>query len=47
MTQTVDVEDSRSEDDGGAITNPQKTTTTTGARTPAKPKPSPVKKKHG
>jgi hypothetical protein len=37
VTQTVDVEDGRSEDDGGVLTNPQK------AKTPAA-KP-PVKKK--
>jgi len=40
VTQTVDVEDGRSEDDGGVLTNPQKTSTS--AKT-AKP---PVKKKH-
>ena len=40
VTQTVDVEDGRSEDDGGVLTNPQKTST---AAKPAKP---PVKKKH-
>ncbi len=40
MTQTVDVEDSRSEDDGGTITNSQ-TSTKSGAKAPAKP----VKKK--
>lgn len=40
VTQTVDVEDGRSEDDGGVLTNPQKTTT-------AKPAPKPQpKKKH-
>ena len=38
VTQTVDVEDGRSEDDGGVMKNPQKTST-------AKTKP-PVKKKH-
>ena len=36
VTQTVDVEDGRSEDDGGVLTNPQK------AKGPAK---APVKKK--
>lgn len=36
VTQTVDVEDGRSEDDGGVLTNPQK------AKPPAKP---PLKKK--
>jgi uncharacterized lipoprotein YajG len=41
VTQTVDVEDGRSEDDGGVLTNPQKTST---AGKPA-PKPQP-KKKH-
>ncbi len=44
MTQTVDVEDSRSEDDGGTITNSQ-TPATHGAKAPAKPKSAPVKKK--
>jgi hypothetical protein len=39
VTQTVDVEDGRSEDDGGVLTNPQKAKTTTKV---AKP---PVKKK--
>ena len=39
VTQTVDVEDGRSEDDGGVLTNPQK------AKTPAKPAKPPVKKK--
>jgi hypothetical protein len=40
VTQTVDVEDGRSEDDGGVLTNPQKT------KTPAKaPVKAPVKKK--
>ncbi|MEA2338662.1 MAG: hypothetical protein QOE82_2669 [Thermoanaerobaculia bacterium] len=39
VTQTVDVEDGRSEDDGGVLTNPTKT--------PPKPAPKPpVKKKH-
>lgn len=41
VTQTVDIEDGRSEEDGGVLTNPQKTST---AKPPA-PKP-PVKKKH-
>jgi hypothetical protein len=41
VTQTVDVEDGRSEDDGGVLTNPQTKTATTG-KPPAKP---PVKKK--
>jgi hypothetical protein len=40
VTQTVDVEDGRSEDDGGVLTNPQKGTKT--AKAPVKP---PVKKK--
>ena len=44
VTQTVDVEDGRSEDDGGVLTNPQ-TAKTPGATTTAKPKP-PAKKKH-
>ncbi len=44
MTQTVDVEDSRSEDDGGTITNSQ-TATKSGAKGPAKPKAAPAKKK--
>ena len=44
VTQTVDVEDGRSEDDGGVLTNPQ-TAKTPGATTTAKPKPAP-KKKH-
>ena len=42
VTQTVDVEDGRSEDDGGVLTNPQTAKTTT-----AKPAPKPAaKKKH-
>jgi hypothetical protein len=44
VTQTVDVEDGRSEDDGGLLTNPQ-TAKTPGATTTAKPKPA-AKKKH-
>jgi hypothetical protein len=40
VTQTVDVEDGRSEDDGGVLTNPQTAKTQTAA-----PKPQP-KKKH-
>lgn len=41
VTQTVDVEDGRSEDDGGVLTNPQK------AKTPPTPAPKPQpKKKH-
>lgn len=44
VTQTVDVEDGRSEDDGGVLTNPQ-TAKTPGATTTAKPKPV-AKKKH-
>jgi hypothetical protein len=43
VTQTVDVEDGRSEDDGGVLTNPQAAKTTTAPKAPAKP---PVKKKH-
>ena len=39
VTQTVDIEDGRSEDDGGVLTNPQK------AKTPAKVAKPPVKKK--
>ena len=40
VTQTVDVEDGRSEDDGGVLTNPQK------AKAPGKaPGKAPVKKK--
>jgi hypothetical protein len=44
VTQTVDVEDGRSEDDGGVLTNPQ-TAKTPAATTTAKPK-APAKKKH-
>jgi len=44
VTQTVDVEDGRSEEDGGVLTNPQ-TAKTPGATTTAKPK-APAKKKH-
>jgi len=33
MTQTVDIEDSRSEDDGGTLVSPQTATTTTTAVT--------------
>lgn len=46
VTQTVDVEDGRSEEDGGVLTNPQTAKTTT-AKPAAKPatKPAP-KKKH-
>ncbi len=40
VTQTVDVEDGRSEDDGGVLTNPQTKTTGT-AKAPVK---APVKK---
>ena len=36
VTQTVDVEDGRSEDDGGVLTNPQTKTTGT-AKVPVKP----------
>jgi hypothetical protein len=39
VTQTVDVEDGRSEDDGGVLTNRQK------AKVPAKAVKPPVKKK--
>lgn len=42
VTQTVDVEDGRSEDDGGVLTNPQTATATGTVKAPAKP---PVKKK--
>lgn len=42
VTQTVDVEDGRSEDDGGVLTNPSRGKTTTAAKAPAK---GPVKKK--
>ncbi|HEY4642440.1 MAG TPA: hypothetical protein VII75_13930 [Thermoanaerobaculia bacterium] len=44
VTQTVDVEDGRSEEDGGVLTNPQTAKTPT-ATTTAKPKTAP-KKKH-
>jgi hypothetical protein len=44
VTQTVDVEDGRSEEDGGVLTNPQ-TAKTPAATTTAKPKAAP-KKKH-
>lgn len=41
VTQTVDIEDGRSEDDGGVLTNPQK------GKAGAKPAPKPQpKKKH-
>jgi uncharacterized lipoprotein YajG len=42
VTQTVDVEDGRSEDDGGVLTNPQTTKAPGTAKVPAKP---PAKKK--
>lgn len=45
VTQTVDVEDGRSEDDGGVLTNPQKTSTAKPNAKPPAPKPQP-KKKH-
>ena len=46
VTQTVDVEDGRSEDDGGVLTNPQ-TAKKPGTTTAAKPAPKPpAKKKH-
>jgi hypothetical protein len=38
VTQTVDVEDGRSEDDGGVLTSPQT------AKTPPAPKPAATKK---
>ena len=38
MTQTVDVEDSRSEDDGATITNRPKATTPAGAKSAKTPK---------
>jgi uncharacterized lipoprotein YajG len=41
VTQTVDIEDGRSEDDGGVLTNPQKPKP--GAKPAPKPQP---KKKH-
>ena len=41
VTQTVDVEDGRSEDDGGVLTNPQTAKTST-----AKPAKPAAKKKH-
>jgi hypothetical protein len=45
VTQTVDVEDGRSEDDGGVLTNPQ--TAKKPVPTTAKPAPKPAaKKKH-
>jgi len=43
MTQTVEVEDSRSEEDGAAITNPQ-TAKTPGAKPAAATTKKPVKK---
>ena len=43
VTQTVDVEDGRSEDDGGVLTNPQKAKAPAATKAPAKPQP---KKKH-
>jgi hypothetical protein len=45
VTQTVDVEDGRSEDDGGVLTNPQTKTTGT-AKTAVKPSAKPPKKKN-
>ena len=42
VTQTVDVEDGRSVDDGGLLTNPQTAKASGTAKAPAKP---PVKKK--
>ncbi len=42
VTQTVDVEDGRSEDDGGVLTNPQTAKTPVTAKKPAKTPP----KKH-
>ena len=42
VTQTVDVEDGRSEEDGGVLTNPQSAKTTTAK---SAPKPA-AKKKH-
>jgi hypothetical protein len=44
VTQTVDIEDGRSEDDGAVLTNPQSAKTPAAATT-AKPKPA-AKKKH-
>ena len=37
VTQTVDVEDGRSEDDGGVLTNPQPAKKPGAAKAPAKP----------
>jgi hypothetical protein len=45
VTQTVDVEDGRSEDDGGVLTNPQTKTTGT-AKAAVKPSAKPLKKKN-
>jgi hypothetical protein len=42
VTQTVDVEDGRSEDDGGVLTNPQTATAPAAAKKPPKVQP----KKH-
>ena len=44
VTQTVDVEDGRSEDDGGVLTNPQAAKTPGTAKAPSKkPSKTPVK----
>ena len=43
VTQTVDVEDGRSEEDGGVLTSPQ--TAKTPGTTTAKPAPKPAAKK--
>lgn len=39
VTQTVDVEDGRSEDDGGVLTNPQTAKVPPATKVPAKPQP--------
>ena len=45
LTQTTEIEDSRSEEDGG-VTSPATDTTTTAATTSAKPTKAHPKKKH-
>ena len=46
VTQTVDVEDGRSEDDGGVLTNPQTTKTPAPAKIPPKTPLKVQPKKH-
>lgn len=46
VTQTVDVEDGRSEDDGGVLTNPQTAKAPAGSKTPSKSTPPVQPKKH-